>query len=990
MEKFWIAFALCLCALGIGILSGCIQAMRKEKKMKREREDEREKIKKRIDSFFDDFEEIKSNLITNEEKFELLKEYQRLYTQIKESDLDLNEEDVKNFLYIFENLNEVAERENEKFFDPEGSYEEWKAEEERKIKDFIHRFYEDFDKMRGVYITKPEVDRFKESYQDEYDFVKSTGKEQDETIGAFLSDFENLRWLAEEANREYIEKEKRDHAEMFKNIDGMALDDQQQTAVVADEVYNLVVAGAGSGKTLTVAGKVKYLCDCQGVKPEDILLITFTNKAVEEMNNRVNKKLGVNVKATTFHRLGLDILRSNGKPRLSIVDNPREFIEKYFRENVLKSPKMMKKLLKYFAYYITTPANLEEFGSIGEAYEYEKTAELETISSKYKQAVPDVAGKGNNNGVQQIAKREVVKSLDEVEIANFLFLNGIEYVYDKAYCCESEDGAHKVLRPSFYLPQYNIWIDYYKINREERAPWLSETEEQKYLQDIEWRRAWYQKYGAQVIEMHHSYSTEGRLLDELELALQQNGVVLSEPDLVDVFSKIYGTETERYFAEFINLCCMFITLYKSNGYKTEDLAILNYADQNSLTPYKEQKLLLFKEIVGPVITEYQNFLKEQGAVDFSDMINKATECVRDGAAVPSYKYIIVDEYQDVSMAQYRLIKELLDRTGAHLFCVGDDWQSIYRFAGSDIGLFSDFEDKFGYAAITALKKTYRNSIGLISEAGDFIMKNPKQMKKVLTSGKDLDYPISFIGYKDSPAGALKWTMDKIAKKFGTEGSVMILGRTQHDLRIIQESGLFELGKDKTTLKYRTAPKMPVSFLTVHKAKGLEADNVILLNFENKLLGFPNKIADDPILGLVLSTNEEYRYAEERRLLYVALTRTKNRVFVLTDLNNPSEFLREFEESNNIYMSKEIKAEASKLLCPRCKTGHLVVRVNEKNGNNFLGCSNYPKCDYTINDLSVFEDQKICPECGGYMIKKSGKYGKYYLCSNNPVCKHMEK
>ena len=233
-------------------------------------------------------------------------------------------------------------------------------------------------------------------------------------------------------------------------------------------------------------------------------------------------------------------------------------------------------------------------------------------------------------------------------------------------------------------------------------------------------------------------------------------------------------------------------------------------------------------------------------------------------------------------------------------------------------------------------------------------------------------------------------MDYLLNRSGSSSSILLLGRTNYDFEIIKDTGLF-YGKDVEHLHYKYSPDTPVSFLTVHRSKGLEADNVILLNFENSVLGFPNKIADDPMLEVVLSKADEYMYAEERRLLYVALTRTKNRVCVLVNGERPSEFISDFSASENILIvDKASDRSDTETLCPKCKMGHLIRRKNEKTGLVFIGCSNYPKCDYTVNSTKAVEDRKICPECGGFLILKPGRYGAFYGCSNYPTCQYTEE
>ena len=180
-------------------------------------------------------------------------------------------------------------------------------------------------------------------------------------------------------------------------------------------------------------------------------------------------------------------------------------------------------------------------------------------------------------------------------------------------------------------------------------------------------------------------------------------------------------------------------------------------------------------------------------------------------------------------------------------------------------------------------------------------------------------------------------------------------------------------------------------MSVHKSKGLEADNVILLNFKNDKLGFPNQIADDKVLNLVLTNAEDFKFAEECRLFYVAITRTKNRTFILTDNRNPSPFFKEFTASKSVcFISVRQTANEGQEKCPFCKTGNL-LKV-EHNGKFFVGCSNFPRCKYSVHDVTVLSNSKKCPACGGFLIKRKGKKNKHWFigCTNYPYCEYTER
>lgn len=809
-------------------------------------------------------------------------------------------------------------------------------------------------------------------------------------IRQFLGNYQHLDDLIASSNKEFIRNEIHRCEALLSDIDGKSLDEQQRTVVVTDDDRNLAIAGAGCGKTLTIAAKVKYLCDMKDVAPEDILLIAFTRKSAQEMTERIHGKLGLPVQATTFHKLGLDIIAKAEGKRPDVLDDLQEFVSDYFEKEIVNDQKTAQRLLTFFAYYIHTPADMDNFTSLGAAYAYEKAADMETLRSRYAQAQYVKTAASERGAERQTLKNERVKSLEEVQIANFLFLHGVNYEYERQYPFETGDEQHRSYHPDFYLPDYDIYIEHFGVNRDGKLPWLSPIEEKKYIEGMVWKRSVHKEHGTTLLETYSYLSSEGTLLTTLKELLLKNGVVFHQPDFMDIFNSVYETQSNKYFSEFIKLCCSFITLYKAGGYREEDMKVSRVIGLGWQQNTDVQRTKLFLSIVMVVLKRHNEHLQEKHAIDFADMINKATGYVNSGREIHPYRWVIVDEYQDISMSRYRLVNAILSKTGAKLLCVGDDWQSIYRFAGSDIALFISFEHFFGPSAIMRIEKTYRNSQQLIDAAGEFIERSPGQIRKSLRSPKSLNYPIAFMYYSESPESRLKLAMDKIIKEFGAESSILLLGRTGFDKKIAIDSGLFR-EKKEDTLEYVDSPDTPVTFLTVHRSKGLEADNVILLNFENSTLGFPNKIADDPVLSLVLVQGEEYPYAEERRLLYVALTRTRNRVFVLTNRERPSEFASDFKASRSVFfLNRETTEDGEKkVLCPRCKTGWLIAHRFENGKKPFVGCSNYPQCDYTLSYMSVLTDPVICPSCGGFLIKRRGKTGVFWGCANYPLCSYTK-
>lgn len=337
--------------------------------------------------------------------------------------------------------------------------------------------------------------------------------------------------------------------------------------------------------------------------------------------------------------------------------------------------------------------------------------------------------------------------------------------------------------------------------------------------------------------------------------------------------------------------------------------------------------------------------------------------------------------------------EIRNLSGARLICVGDDWQSIYRFAGSDISLFSNFGKYVGKYEQLLIEQTYRNSQSLIDISSKYIKKNPRQISKNPKSMKEpLDNPIKFVHYDEAYiTDVFIQELEYLVSKYGSK-SILVLGRHSfdiHDLIAMTPDNIVKYYEQTGKLEVKGFEEIDIKFLTVHRSKGTEADNVIVLKLKNHLLGFPNKMTDDPILSLLLSDNEEYRFAEERRLFYVALTRTRNEVVLLT----PSEgslFVEELLKDNN-YLLTSTDGDLNSTECPYCKTGKLVIRKNSSSGSQFLGCSHYPICNQTFKHIEILQDKILCSKCqSGFMIKRSGKFGNFLGCTNYPGCRSTIK
>ncbi len=967
--------------------------IKKQKKLFKDFEQKYQEFKEPINIFFTEYFELRKQFVSESEENNFAEKWQELYSEIQKYHISKKFSsfaEIEQFKKTYKNLHR---------FISESNAEIKRKEEIKHLSQQIAVFFNELFKITNQYVSHFVDIQFTEKWNELLHKVEKSNIHKDDDVFEEIEHFKTVYKSQHDyfatANEIFIQNESMKYADLFSSIDGKTLDEQQRTAVITDEDRILVLAGAGSGKTLTISAKVKYLCEVKKINPKDILLISFTKKSAQEMTERIQNKLGILAEATTFHKLGLDIIKNSDRQRPEISDENvlNQFVHNFFEREILNHRDLIKALTEYFTYFLEIPDNMEDYSSLGELYDEEKTIDLETLKSKYDREKYIRETGAEKAKAYTTLNNEKVKSLEETKIANFLFMNGVNYEYEKIYPFESTDQLRKSYRPDFYLKDYNIYLEHFGISKDFTVPWLSPVEEKKYLDGILWKREFHQENETKLIETYSYYSTEGILLKKLEELLLASGVEFKSRDFTDIFNTVYASKSNKYFSEFIKLCCTFIMLFKSNNYKIEEIDNLKHKYFFEETnEFLRDRTKLFLDIIKIILKEYQNYLSSNNAIDFSDMINNASEKVISGCEIPFYKYVIVDEYQDISMSRFNFLKAIVERTNAKLFCVGDDWQSIYRFAGSDISLFTDFEKYFGYTKILKIEKTYRNSQNLIDEASGFILKNPLQLNKDLRSDKIIDYPIVFWGFDDEPKQVLQFAIRKIVSEFGINTSILLLGRTNYDIEIVKKSDLFRsfYKNRKEQLEYIPIPELEINFLSVHKSKGLEADNVIILNFKNDKLGFPNQIADDKILNLLLTNAEEFKFAEERRLFYVAITRTKNRTFILTDNRNPSPFFKEFSESKSVcFVSIKKNTNENQTNCPLCKTGNL-LKV-EHQGKYFVGCSNFPKCKYTLHDASILLNPKRCPSCGGFLIKRKGKNGhRFSGCTNYPYCEYTEQ
>ena len=789
-----------------------------------------------------------------------------------------------------------------------------------------------------------------------------------------LEDIPDVKDQIKTHNKDYLERLSNDS--LFDDINGVSLDAQQRKAAVSPEKNSLVIAGAGSGKTTTICGRVKYLLQRKNAKPESILLLSYSKKSADDLAAKM-ASISPLLKVGTFHKLGLDILKEATGEQFVVEEQWDAIIEEYFSKEILKSPEKAKDILLYFSIYLHNTAPDKKYRNKGELYEELKQGDFTTLKER-------LVGLSSDNVNLKTIKKEHVKSIEELAIANFYFLNGIDYEYERPYEVDVKTPERRQYCPDFYLPEYDIYHEHFGLNKNGRAPQFGEAEENDYVRSTTWKLLCHKANGTRLIPTYSWMFQEGDVFEQLENYLKSLGVKfrpLNESEVNSALQSIYLGQT---FKSFINFVKSFLALYKARH--EDDSVFEEFKRREYASRFEKERAQRFLDICKDVYRYYMNRIRTQKKIDFDDMILQSTKRLPtlDGFR---YAYIIVDEFQDISYSRTAFLQALIQHGQSSLFAVGDDWQSIYGFSGCDVGILLDFETYFGQYASYFIGNVHRNSQQLQDIAKWFIEQNPYQIRKEIHASKFLSNPVKVVYYQEEPYEALAIALARIAK-INPEAKVLLLGRNNNDISpYLNTSFFFNIG-EKTLISKRF-PKMQISFSTVHGSKGLEEDFVVLLSASDSANGFPNKTEDDPLLNLVRASADNYPFAEERRLWYVALTRTRNYVYILAPVDRPSKFLADmggaFEEINP---SSGRSYQSDIIFCPDCKSGHLIFR--NKDGHSFYGCSNYPYCKYRIDDVKAVKSNKRCPKCGDFMVFIRGQYGPFYGCHRYPKCGYKEK
>ena len=745
---------------------------------------------------------------------------------------------------------------------------------DRTIREAIETAYGD------TYVKSRERELFRESLTALLTKAFETRREMNflhmrsHIIDVYINDCRSLDETVDTHNELYMKRRLDENAKFFDTILKYPLDPQQRRSIVSEEDNCLVISSAGSGKTSSIIGKTEYLVKIRHADPSRILLISYTNKAAAELTERMQIP---GLKGCTFHKLAIDLIGQITGEKPSICENTDAvFIAIY--KDLLKSRQFRKAIIRYFYDFQHEESKEEQM----EAEERRRLSEAK--SNRYRSPFPDMDG-----------HIIYVRSRQEQKICSILASIGLNFRYEEPYEHQVADGTHSQYRPDFSI-HYNdgkeekrIYLEHFGIDEHCRVPiWFAQDKGISYLEankrysdGIEWKKATHEKYHTPLICTTSADFRSGTARGKIVQALTDVGVPISTSADEDMYETLIKENSKQEKA-FIRTIISFITLMKTGCRDIRDILATVKADKD------ERSRFAIENIVQPIYKKYEKYLNESKQKDFTDIIIEATELCR-RCNPTNYTHIIVDEFQDISIDRYRFLQALREGTPpAELYCVGDDWQSIYRFSGSDMSLFSQFQDYFGPTDINRIETTYRFGNPTVSISSRFIQRNPIQIRKDIrpfnTSAKT---SLVLRGYDDKVSYIS--LIEEIIREIPSEKSVFLLGRYSFDDQPL--AGTYKSVKNGTRFCYQILGR-EIEFLTVHKSKGLEADYVILLQCNDNMFGFPSAIGDDPILQLVLSKADKYPYGEERRLFYVAITRAKVKTIILYDKNAPSVFVKE--------------------------------------------------------------------------------------------------
>lgn len=720
----------------------------------------------------------------------------------------------------------------------------------------------------------------------------------------------DLAEFVSQQNEHHLSVQLEANREFFATVEKSPLTPEQARAVVCFDNRMLVVASAGSGKTSTMVAKAGYALHRNLIPADKILMLAFNADAAKELQRRTRDRLtplGLDadkVVARTFHAFGVDVIgRATGrKPSL--------------------------------APWLDAGGDLTQLGRIVEQLrriDPPFRTQWDFFRAVLARDYPDDAGDTDGTveaPVFRTGQGEIVKSTGERMIADWLYFHGVDYIYERPYEVDTSTAEHRQYHPDFYYPAIDTYHEHWALDKDGLPP----EEFVGYLDGVHWKRETHQQHGTTLLETTMSELWSGKALNQLAKELTERGIRLV-PNPERLLAGQPPTENTRLLQTFRS----FLTHAKSNRLSDEQLSERLRAQPEGQIRYRDEAFL---RLFTAIRREWERKLEADGCIDFEDMLNLSADYLETGQWESPYELVMVDEFQDASNARARLARALVAQPGRHLFAVGDDWQSINRFAGADLSVMTGFEAWFGPSEVLRLERTFRFPQSLADVSSEFVLQNPSQIVKTVVSST-ADFPPTIGAVSVDKEAAVKAAIrhrlkilhaqvarGAIPVAAGRKLTVFILGRYRHQSDYLPDC------RDLSDL-------LEVRFMTMHSSKGAEADYVVIPGMVRGKWGFPSTIPTDPVLRLAMPAPEDFPRAEERRLFYVAMTRARRGVLLVTVKNRESPFLMELIRDAGVVRTNVIGEVLESIVCPKCGRAFMVERSSKRGA--FLGCGRYPRC-----------------------------------------------
>lgn len=707
-------------------------------------------------------------------------------------------------------------------------------------------------------------------------YVRLLSAKQRRSLAQYKSEVRDIDVFLQQFVSEYVKREVDRRKDFFGRRN---FDKQQIEAIAKTDNYNLIIAGAGSGKTRTLTGRFAFLVE-SGIPTHDILALAYTRSAAREMEERLRTEYGIaDANVRTFHSLGRELLKNSENFRRGVAGDSRQ--RKIIAESLGRlsnNQAFASHLLDFAVKWQTYEPKPETFPDPEKYYEFLRNQRYTTLDSGE------------------------VKSIAERDIANFLILNQVKFEYEKPADWADTSSEFRQYEPDFYLPEYDLWIEHFGIDRSGNVPpWFSrrggKDPSQRYKEEMEWKRAQFKKHNRNLVETYHYQWAEDSLVDELRRQLQEKVVLLrelSKEAILDHVRKLIPAGDQLNVLMF-----SFVSKAKTNALTVSEIkARLSTGRWN-----RSQRA--FANLMISIWQEYEDSLRDANMIDFSDMINLTLGLARsENRAIRHFPHILVDEFQDITDPQLELLGHLVTKDpGSTLFCVGDYRQNIFSFAGSDINNILEFEKVFPFAETTNLSTNYRSPKNIVEvsnvvadlnkgKRGNETIPASAVVSPIILNEKDGRF--YFPAYEQWELEEAKELLDLLIRTRKPQERILVLARTNYTLKLLK-------------VEYPNSDEIGLRFMTIHRAKGLEADYVVLLNCIKGPFGFPSNVFDNQLLEIVRKKKEMMgeKIEEERRLFYVALTRSRNKLFIFTSKNRKSQFIHEIE---NYLSYPEVAAE----------------------------------------------------------------------------------